>query len=156
MADGDTVEKPDYGNLVPGRGRPKGVRNKQPALLKDALMIAASNRGNKMKALAISRAARHGATQEELDEIMENQSGSLVGFLEWTAEHHTVAFCGMLGRVLPLQVKVESRETVTYKSVEEIDAEIRRRQLALKRLQPLLELSAIELSNGDDSNINHG
>ena len=71
------------------------------------------------------------SSQEELDEILKNQSGGPVGFLEWTPEHHTVAFCGMLGRVLPLQVKVESRETVTYKSVEEIYAEIRRRQLAL-------------------------
>jgi hypothetical protein len=58
------------------RGRPKGSRNKIPALLKDAILMAGEN-----------------AHPE-----------GLVGYLRHQAISNPVAFMGLLARILPLQM----------------------------------------------------
>ncbi|WP_035830672.1 hypothetical protein [Kaistia adipata] len=64
-----------------GRGRPKGARNKVTALLKDAILQAAVEAGGD-----------HG---EEGDD-------RLVAYLAHIARTQPAAFCGLLGKVLPL------------------------------------------------------
>lgn len=63
-----------------GKGRPKGAVNKTTALLKDAILTAAADAGNK--------------TGED----------GLVSYLTQQAEENPVAFMGLLGKVLPLQI----------------------------------------------------
>jgi hypothetical protein len=58
-------------------GRPKGVPNKTTALLKDAILRAAEAAGGE---------------------------GGLEGYLTTQAKLQPVAFMGMLGKVLPLQI----------------------------------------------------
>lgn len=61
------------------RGRPLGSRNKIPALLKEAILMAAEN---------------------------ADEAG-LVGYLEKQALANPVAFMGLLGKVLPMQMTGE-------------------------------------------------
>lgn len=60
----------------PGPGRPKGVPNKTTALLKDAIIQAATDAGD----------------------------GDLVAYLTQQAKDHPGPFLGLVGKVLPLQV----------------------------------------------------
>jgi hypothetical protein len=69
--------KKTFGNLPgPGPGRPKGVPNKTTALLKDALLQAATEAGD----------------------------GSMVAYLVRQAKENPGPFMGLLGKVIPLQV----------------------------------------------------
>jgi hypothetical protein len=61
----------------PGPGRPKGIPNKATGLLKDAILQAAALAGGKE---------------------------GLVGYLTAQAKEEPVAFMGMLGKVMPLQI----------------------------------------------------
>ena len=76
------MTKPTTKRLPPaaGKGRPKGAVNKTTALLKDAILTAATDAGNK--------------TGED----------GLVSYLTLQAEENPVAFMGLLGKVLPLQI----------------------------------------------------
>lgn len=63
-----------------GKGRPKGSRNKTTALLKDAILKAAEQAGNKVG------------------------DDGLVTYLEHQATENPGPFMGLLGKVLPMQV----------------------------------------------------
>jgi len=63
-----------------GKGRPKGSLNKTTALLKDAILKAADNAGNKVG------------------------SDGLVSYLEQQAEENPGPFLSLLGKVLPMDV----------------------------------------------------
>ena len=78
------------------RGRPKGVPNRTTTLLKDAILKAAEKAGGK---------------------------GGTVGYLTTQAKDNPVAFMGMLGKVLPLQVQGAgpSGEHVVVVRVEYVD-----------------------------------
>lgn len=65
----------------PGPGRPKGSPNRITKALKDAIILAA----------------------EEAGYDGEGKDG-LTGYLRHVAETDVKAFCGLLGRVLPMQV----------------------------------------------------
>lgn len=64
------------GDGTPGPGRPKGIPNKANGLLKDAIIMAATGAGG----------------------------GDIVVYLQRQAEENPVAFLGLLGKVIPLQV----------------------------------------------------
>lgn len=64
-----------------GMGRPKGSRNKTTALLKDAILKAAEQAGNKVG------------------------DDGLVSYLEQQAEENPGPFMSLLGKVLPMQVE---------------------------------------------------
>lgn len=66
------------GNM--GKGRPKGSPNKTTALLKDAILRAAENAGNKIG------------------------SDGLVSYLEAQAQANPGPFMTLLGKVLPMQI----------------------------------------------------
>ena len=64
-----------------GNGRPKGAKNKNSKLLKDAILEAAERLGD-------SRSGKKG----------------MVAYLEMQAEENPVAFMSLMGKVLPMQV----------------------------------------------------
>lgn len=76
-----TVRKPPNA----GKGRPKGSKNKTTSLLKDALLMAATEAGG---------------------------PEGLVGYLRQQAFESPSAFLSLLGKVLPLQVTGEDGESV--------------------------------------------
>jgi len=74
------------GKGKPGPGRPKGSVNKTTALLKDAILKAAENAGNKVG------------------------SDGMVSYLEDQARENPTAFMGLLGKVLPHQVEGPNKD----------------------------------------------
>ena len=65
-----------------GNGRPKGAKNKNSKLLKDAILEAA----------------------ERLGDSRSSKKKGLVAYLEMQAEENPVAFMSLMGKVLPMQV----------------------------------------------------
>jgi hypothetical protein len=63
-----------------GKGRRKGVPNKTTALLKEAVLLAATEAGGK---------------------------DGLVGYLKWLAKAEPKAFAPLLGKIIPMQVTGE-------------------------------------------------
>lgn len=73
-------------------GRPKGAANKTTALLKDAILKAAENAGNKV-----------------------GEGNGLVSYLEQQAVDNPGPFLSLLGKVLPMQIAGDLSVTVTTK-----------------------------------------
>jgi len=69
-----------------GKGRPKGSRNKTTALLKDAILKAAEQAGNKIG------------------------DDGLVSYLEEQATENPGPFMSLLGKVLPMQVEGSGKD----------------------------------------------
>ena len=74
----DEKETLKIGKGKPGPGRPKGVPNKNTALLKDAILKAAEGAGGE---------------------------GGMVGYLQLQAVENPGPFMALLGKVLPMQVE---------------------------------------------------
>jgi len=74
------------GNM--GKGRRKGVPNKTTALLKDAILTAAEQAGDK---------------------------DGLVGYLKKQAEEEPVSFMSLLGKVLPMQIQGDADNPLVLK-----------------------------------------
>lgn len=64
-----------------GKGRPKGAKNKTTALLKDAILKAAENAGNKLG------------------------KDGIISYLEAQAQENPGPFLSLLGKVLPTQLE---------------------------------------------------
>lgn len=82
-----------------GKGRPKGSQNKTTALLKDAILKAATEAGNKVG------------------------DDGLVSYLEHQANENPGPFMSLLGKVLPMQVTGEDGGPVKVTRVELVAAE---------------------------------
>lgn len=67
-----------------GKGRVKGVPNKTTALLRDAIITAAVEVGSNNKG-----------------------KGGLLGYLRYVAWNEPKSYCGLIGRVIPLQIAVD-------------------------------------------------
>ena len=76
-----------------GKGRPKGSVNKTTALLKDAILKAAENAGNR---------------------IGDN---GLISYLEQQAAENPGPFMALLGKVLPMQVTGEDGNAISIQVV---------------------------------------
>ena len=74
-----------------GKGRPKGARNKTTALLKDAILKAAENAGNKIG------------------------SDGLVSYLELQAVENPGPFMSLLGKVLPMQIAGDPEAPIVHR-----------------------------------------
>jgi hypothetical protein len=76
-------------------GRPKGIPNKNTGLLKDAIIMAATNIGNKLSGTG------------------------LVGYLEDLQANHPPVFAQLVGKVLPLQLVGEFAHKVTISELSD-------------------------------------
>src|SRR6185312_2055284 len=84
-------QTPKIGEGKPGPGRPKGKPNRTTALLKDAILQAATEAG---------------------------RAGGLVGYLKAQAEANPQSYLPLLGKVLPLQVVGDAENPVTVHVIE--------------------------------------
>lgn len=76
-----------------GKGRPKGSVNKTTALLKDAILKAAENAGNRLG------------------------DNGLISYLEQQAAENPGPFMALLGKVLPMQVTGEDGNAISIQVV---------------------------------------
>lgn len=76
-----------------GKGRPKGSVNKTTALLKDAILKAAENAGNRVG------------------------DDGLISYLEQQATENPGPFMALLGKVLPMQVTGEDGNAISIQVV---------------------------------------
>ncbi len=73
----------------------------------------------------------------ELETCVE-ENGALVGYLSWLAEHHPNVYGSLLGRIIPLQVKVDSHKDITYRTMEDVQRDIEELSKPLQRIAPML------------------
>lgn len=96
MTTAEPVKK-SKGNLPgAGPGRPKGMANKTTALLKEAIMLAATASGE------------DGAGK-----------GGLVGYCTYLAQEEPKSFAVLLGKVLPMQITGEDGGPITFQTIYE-------------------------------------
>jgi hypothetical protein len=117
-------------------------------VMKDALILAAEQVGDLSGIKDLSK-----------DGVEKGKDG-LVGYLRWAAKVHPTSFLSLLGRLLPMQIKVDKATKVVYHSVEEIQRDIAQRGLNVRSFgQMLLEAHPVgsgEYATDDsDSNTNH-
>jgi hypothetical protein len=112
------------------KGRPAGAQNKTTRILKEAMLLAAEQLGD-----------LSGIKPKDLPkEGIENGKDGLVGYLRWAGKCERRSFLSILGRLLPMQVKVDSFTKTVYRSVEEIQRDMERRGLNIRSFgQVLLE-----------------
>jgi hypothetical protein len=111
-------------------GRKRGSVNRKTAILKEAILLAAELEGDQ----DLRTTAR---LNNETDEEIAKRGG-LVGYLRWQARNHPAPFASLLGRVLPMQVRVDAHTDVTYRTVAEVERDMAARGFAVADLAPLL------------------
>jgi len=117
----------------PTAGRCGGSPNRTTGLLKEAVLLAAELEGDvtlqEFKTAAqLHRESDHQAAKR----------GGLVGYLRYLAREHPQSYVSLLNRVLPLQVRVDTRSETVIRTVTEIREEMARRGVSLEALAPLL------------------
>lgn len=96
------------------KGRTPGVPNKTTQVLKDAILIAASNVGDEMAQKLIDACKEQGID-------IGTVNGGLVGYLEMAARSEMKSFLPLLGKVLPLVVKADVDVSVLDRAQREAE-----------------------------------
>lgn len=126
-----TVTSPNGNELTPftsenNRGRPVGSMNKTTRILKEAGIMAAQLAGRRLTLLD----KRRPKSRRELDP----EAGDLVNYLVWHALNEPRAYLNFLRGLLPLQIFAQHDDRRTYRTVAEVEEEMRRRGLDQKLL----------------------
>ena len=121
-----------------GPGRQKGGQNKTTRVLKDAMLFAAEEAGD------LSGIAREDLSKEGV----EHGKDGLVGYLRWAAKCEPKAFLHILGKLIPVQMKVNTFTQTEYQSVEELQRDIAARGLNMRAFGQLL-LEAHQAKSGE-------
>lgn len=118
---------------LPGAGRTKGTTNKNTKLIRDAITGSGAELGmlepiyrykEERKALP-GPGIRYKTVRVRTDEVIgwkPTGKGGLQGYLVWLGCNQPVAYAGLIGKVLPMQInaKVDHTETVVTK-FEKVD-----------------------------------
>lgn len=110
------------------QGRTPGIPNKTTQVLKDAILIAASNVGDKL-ALELMEKAREDGIE------IGTLNGGLVGYLEIAAMNEMKSFLPLLGKVLPLVVKADVDVTLLDRAQREAEHFTRQLQRLSGRIE---------------------
>ena len=119
-------------------GYRNGAPNKTTRIMKDAMILAAEQVGD-LSGINPKNLSKEG---------IERGTDGLVGYLRWAAKCEPKSFLSLLGRLLPMQAKVDSFTKTVYHSVAEIKHDISRRGLNLKAFGQLL-LDAHQTKKGE-------
>jgi len=95
-------------------GRRKGAVNKTTQVLKEAILIAASNVGDEIAQSLLDRAKEEGVD-------IGSVNGGLVGYLEMAARSEMKSFLPLLGKVLPLVLKADIDVSVVERAQREAE-----------------------------------
>jgi hypothetical protein len=104
----------------PNAGRKVGSTNKTTGVLKEAILLAA----------------------QQIGDLNERGRDGLVGYLRFLARSYPQAYVSLLGRVLPLQVRVDGQAEVTYRTVVEVEREMASRGFPVEEVARLLTQAA--------------
>ena len=126
-------------------GRVKGSRNKMTRALKDAMILAAEELGD------LSGIAREDLSQEGVEQGKQG----LVGYLKWLGKMEPRSFADILGKLIPLQVKVDSFAQTVYQSVEELQHDVAQRGLNMRAFGQLM-LDAHQAKSGEYATVING
>ncbi len=108
----------------------KGIENKNTRILKDALLLAAEECGD-----------LSGIAKDELSEAgVEQGKDGLVGYLKWVAKTEPRSFMAILGRLLPMQVRVDAFAQTVYKSYHEVSVALADHGLSLEAIEKLKQI----------------
>jgi hypothetical protein len=108
------------GKRPPDAGRKVGSTNKTTGVLKEAILLAA----------------------QQVGDLNERGRDGLVGYLRFLACNYPQAYVSLLGRVLPLQVRVDGQTEVTYRTVVEVEREMASRGFPIEEVTRLLTQAA--------------
>jgi hypothetical protein len=119
----------EKGNRL-GRGRPKGSANKLPLEAKEAIIEALTKFGD------------GGDLIEAADGVYEREGGGrdgLVGFVTLVAKRELKSAAMLFAKVIPMQMNasVLHKSDEPYRSVEEIEADMRSRGIPLEHIRVL-------------------
>jgi hypothetical protein len=106
----------------------KGSHNKTTRILKEAMLLAASQLGD------LSGIPREDLSKEDI----EKGRDELVGYLRWAGKCEPKSFLAILGKLLPLQVKVDDFTQQVYHSVANLGHDVSQRGLSLRGFGQLL------------------
>ena len=122
------------GRFVTGNsGRPRGP-NRVNRTLREAIVMAAEELGSDGRG-----------------------RGDLIGFLRMLIKRDLKSFVGLMGRCMPLDLHTKAEEPVTYRSVEEVEAELARRGITPDYMLVMAESAARRAkANSGNGSLNGG
>jgi hypothetical protein len=82
--------------------------------MKQCLLNAAENFGNRLVALSNARLPKHPTAKltKEVIELLRLNPNGMTSYLEWLAEHHPTLFVNLLGKAMPVILQNEDGSNV--------------------------------------------